>query len=264
MNPRLKNRFVIITGASSGLGEALAYKVAESGGNLLLLARRKERLARISKEINEKYHVSSSYYELDVRNLKEVEETFQIITKEYERIDVLVNNAGFGIFQSVEDASLSEMHAMFEVNVYGLIACTKMVLPKMRQQKEGHIINIASQAGKMATPKSSFYSSTKHAVIGFTNSLRMEVMDQSIFVTAVNPGPIRTNFFEQADTSGKYVKNIDRWMLRPEDVAKKIVRAMLTNKREINLPWWMESASRLYRLAPALFEKVARKAFFQK
>lgn len=264
MNSKLKNRLVIITGASSGIGEQMAYKVAESGGSLILLARRMERLKEIAERIQTKYHASCDIKSLDIRDLTSVRKTFEEILSEHEQIDVLVNNAGVGVFRSFEEASLEEMEWMFEVNVYGLMACTKYVLPRMLDQRSGHIINIASQAGKLGTPKSSFYAATKHAVLGFTNSLRLEVADRGIYVTAVNPGPIQTPFFETADTSGKYVQNVEKWMLAPDDVAEKVVRLMMTNKRELNLPWWMELGSLLHRLAPNLFERLAKNGFSQK
>jgi len=153
---------------------------------------------------------------------------------------------------------------MFSVNVIGLIACTSMVLPAMRQQQSGHIINIASQAGKIATPKSSVYSATKHAVLGYTNSLRMELSDFNITVTAVNPGPIDTNFFTIADENGTYVKSVKRYMLKPDYVAKKVVDSMLTSTREINLPQWMNLGSIMFALFPRLFEKVGKRALNKK
>jgi short-subunit dehydrogenase len=134
----------------------------------------------------------------------------------------------------------------------------------MRARKSGHIINIASQAGKIATPKSSVYSATKHAVLGYTNSLRMELADSNVYVTAVNPGPIATNFFNIADEKGTYVKNVKKFMLQPEYVAKKVVDAMLTRTREINLPRWMNMGSVIFTLFPRLFERLGKKAFNQK
>lgn len=125
-------------------------------------------------------------------------------------------------------------------------------------------MNIASQAGKIATPKSSIYSATKHAVLGYTNSLRMELSDQRIFVTAVNPGPIETNFFTIADEKGTYVKNVKKFMLKPEYVAKKVVDAMLTPTREINLPRWMNTGSVVYALFPRLFERLGKRMFNKK
>lgn len=146
---------------------------------------------------------------------------------------------------------------MFEVNVIGLMACTKEVLPSMIERNEGHIINIASQSGKLATPKSSGYSATKHAVLGFTNSLRMELSKTNIYVSSVNPGPIETNFFHVADRSGNYVKNVKKFMLKPDDVAEKIVQLMIKPKRELNVPRWMNVGSVLYQLFPSIADKVA-------
>ncbi|MFY4775878.1 SDR family NAD(P)-dependent oxidoreductase [Metabacillus sp. RGM 3146] len=264
MPNRLKGRVVVITGASSGLGEKIAFHAASQGAIPVLLARREEQLAEISRSLHRTFGISVPYFRIDVQKTDEIAAVFSSILKSCKRIDVLVNNAGFGIFNLVEDASLEEMKNMFEVNVFGLIACTKMVLPAMKKQKAGHIINIASIAGKMATPKSSLYSSTKHAVLGFTDSLRMELHRTGIYVTAVNPGPIKTDFFETADKSGEYAKNVERWMLDADKVASIIVRHMLKAKREISLPRWMNAGSTLYRIMPGLVEKAAGRALMKK
>ncbi|MGG4490166.1 SDR family NAD(P)-dependent oxidoreductase [Metabacillus idriensis] len=264
MNEKLKNRYVVITGASGGIGEKMAVQVAKSGGHPILLARRADRLAAAALHITKNYNVSCPYYQLDISDFNAVQKTFEQILSDIPQIDVLVNNAGFGVFNTVEDATLDEMKSMFEVNVFGLIACTKMVLPAMRERNAGHIINIASQAGKLATPKSSLYSASKHAVLGFTNSLRMELLETDIHVTSVNPGPIKTEFFDIADQSGNYVKNVERFMLAPDKVSEKIVGSMLSNRREINLPGWMNAGSSFYQLMPRLFEKVAGKALSRK
>jgi short-subunit dehydrogenase len=148
---------------------------------------------------------------------------------------------------------------MIDVNVVGLIACSKQIIPHFIKNGRGHIINVASLAGKLATPKASVYAATKHAVLGFTNALRMELMDKNIFVTAVNPGPIRTNFFNIADKEGVYAKNMERMMLDPNDVAKAIINCIERPKRELNLPFWMGWGAKLYQLSPTLFELIAGK-----
>jgi len=261
---KLQGKTIVITGASTGIGELIAYEVAAQGATPILMARSSDRLVEITEKINNRYSINALYYQLDVSDLDSVQAVFSDLFTKVKTVDVLVNNAGFGIFDSVVDADLAQMKAMFEVNVFGLIACTKWVLPKMIAQNSGHIINIASQAGKIATPKSSVYSSTKHAVLGFTNSLRMELSESNIHVTAVNPGPIRTKFFDIADQSGNYAKNVDRFMLDPNAVARKITNAMFTSKREINLPGWMNIGSVLYTLFPTVVEKVGGKAMFKK
>lgn len=173
-------------------------------------------------------------------------------------------SSGFGIFRAAHEVTIDQIKGMFDVNVVGLMACTSMCLQKMCERRSGHIINIASQAGKIATPKSSVYSASKHAVLGYTNALRMELADFNIQVTAVNPGPIATNFFTIADEKGTYVKNVQRVMLKPEYVAQKIVDSMLTKTREINLPRWMNMGSIVYVLFPRLFERIGKRAFNQK
>jgi short-subunit dehydrogenase len=264
LNTRIQGCYVAITGASSGIGERIAIECAKQGAHLILLARREDLLSQLAERIKNDYGVSSHYYLLDVQNLDSIQQVFSTIKNEIGHIDVLVNNAGFGVFNDVLDATMDEMKNMFEVNVYGLVACTKMVLPVMIDRKKGHIINIASQAGKISTPKSSLYSATKHAVLGFTNSLRLEVKKNNIYVTSVNPGPIKTDFFTIADKQGDYVKNVERWMLDPNKVARIIVSSMLTPRREINLPGWMNVGSTFYQVMPKLFERMAGKAFFKK
>ncbi|MBM7648087.1 short-subunit dehydrogenase [Bacillus ectoiniformans] len=263
MNSRLQGKYVVITGASSGLGAEIARQAAACGAHLVLVARRVDRLEHLKAELERK-NVEVSIHAIDVSKREEVEWGFAAILSSCPRIDVLVNNAGFGVFDEAGDAKWEETEAMFQVNVLGLISCTQMVLPVMKQQRSGHIINVASQAGKMATPKSSVYAATKHAVLGFTNSLRMEAANDGIYVTSVNPGPIATEFFDTADKTGTYAKSVGGWMLKPEEVAKAVIQAIGTNKREINLPKLMNAASFLYSLFPRTVERLGRRAFNKK
>ncbi|RDU34970.1 oxidoreductase [Neobacillus piezotolerans] len=261
---RLTGKNIVITGASGGIGAEIARQAAANGANLALLARSADKLERLKGELESAYNSKVFIHKLDVSDTDQVEAAFARIYEEMGDIDILVNNAGFGIFRLAYEADIDEIKSMFDVNVIGLMACTSAVLPKMRARRSGHIINIASQAGKIATPKSSVYSATKHAVLGYTNSLRMEMSDFNVHVTSVNPGPIETNFFTIADESGSYVKNVKRWMLKPEYVAKKVVGSMVKPVREINLPGWMNAGSVFYALFPRLFELLGKKAFNQK
>ncbi|MFD1707066.1 SDR family NAD(P)-dependent oxidoreductase [Siminovitchia sediminis] len=263
-NPRLKDKTVVITGASGGLGEQTAYRCAASGANLVLLARNLEKLEHVASHIRRQFGVGCLPMQLDLACPEEIPDVFHSIIDQTGGIDVLVNNAGYGIFAEAKDVSPADVKGMFAVNVIGLIICTKEVIPSMKRRKSGHIINVSSQAGKLATPKSSVYSATKHAVLGYTNSLRMELARDGVFVTAINPGPMATNFFELADPSGNYVKNLGRYILSTEKVADQMVAAMLTNRREINLPGWMNAGSLLYAWFPKLVERFGKKAFFKK
>jgi uncharacterized protein len=261
---RLTGKNVVITGASSGLGEHIAYETAKRGGNVILLARSSTKLEKMVSDIKGKFSVKASFYTFDICDDQNVNEVFKEIYKKWETIDILVNNAGFGIFENVIDADLQEMQKMFEVNVFGLMNCCKRVLPAMLERNAGHIINIGSQAGKISTPKSSAYCATKHAVIGFSNSLRLEVVDTSINVTVVNPGPMKTNFLNIADPSGNYVKNAGKFMLSAERVSKKVVDVMEKPKREVNIPLWMSIGSKFYALFPSVFERLAKRSFQMK
>lgn len=261
---QLKGKTIVITGASGGIGAEIAKLCAASGANLVLLARGIEKLRQLQTDLQQKHQVKVDVFQLDVSDTEQVQAVFQQIFATIGQIDILVNNAGFGVFREAHLATIDEIKGMFSVNVVGLMACTSMVLPKMRARRSGHIINIASQAGKIATPKSSVYSATKHAVLGYTNSLRMELADYNVMVTSVNPGPIATNFFTIADEKGTYVKNVQRFMLQPEYVAGKVVDSMLTKTREINLPRWMNMGSIVYVLFPRLFERIGKRAFNKK
>lgn len=264
MNRRLQDKVIVITGASSGIGEELAMQAAECGAIPVLIARTEEKLRALKQKIETTYRTSCYYYVLDVCNEEEVERVFTQVLQDIGSIDILVNNAGFGVFKTFVDASVQEVKNMFDVNVFGLVACTKAVLPYMIERNSGHIVNIASLAGKIATPKSSAYAATKHAVLGFTNSLRMELASTNITVTAINPGPIDTNFHTIADESGTYIKSVERYILKPHYVAQQIVKAIETKKREVNLPKWMSLGPIIYSLFPGLFERVAGKSLSKK
>lgn len=194
MTGRLQEKVIVITGASSGIGEQVAMQIAAEGAIPVLIARTEEKLRVLAGKIKTTYNTPCYYYVLDVSKETEVNTVFAKILADAGQIDILVNNAGFGIFKTFEEATMVEVKDMFEVNVFGLVACTKAVLSHMLERNSGQIINIASLAGKIATPKSSAYAATKHAVLGFTNSLRMELSSTNIYVTAINPGPIDTNF----------------------------------------------------------------------
>ncbi|WEG14364.1 SDR family oxidoreductase [Pullulanibacillus sp. KACC 23026] len=252
---RLKGQTAVITGASSGIGRHMARECAADGANVILIARSTDKLERLKKEILMQFSVKVEVHTLDIGNFPAVKDCFETIKLDHPVIDILINNAGFGIFDWFAESKVEDIEEMFRVNVLGLMTVTRMLLPKMLQQGKGHIINIASIAGKLATPKSSVYSATKHAVLGFTNGLRMELAGTGVRVTAVNPGPIETNFFKVADKDGHYVSKVKRWMLDPELVAKRVVATIGTSKREINLPWSMGAGVKLYHLMPGFFER---------
>jgi short-subunit dehydrogenase len=249
----IQDKVVLITGASSGIGALMAETFAAQGAVPVLTARSLPKLQEIAARIPGKHAV----YTLDVTDFGQVTETVQQIMAQFGRIDILVNNAGFGIFETFTDAPLEHFEEMMDVNYMGIVRCTKAVLPHMLQAGSGHIVNIASMAGKIASAKSSGYSATKHAVLGFTNSLRQELVGTGVSLSAINPGPINTPFFERADPEGTYVKNIGWFMLQPEKVVSAVLTAIERKRAETNLPTIAGFGIKLAQLFPRSFDWIA-------
>ncbi|MFF2483705.1 SDR family NAD(P)-dependent oxidoreductase [Paenibacillus sp. NPDC058071] len=256
----LKGKIVFISGASSGIGAITAKMVAERGAIPILTGRNLERLQAIAATIPGPFGL----YRMDVTNMDEVQRIVDETVAKYGRIDILLNNAGFGKFERFVDAPVDSFESMMDTNYMGIVRCTKAVVPHMLKQGEGQIVNIASMAGKIGSSKSTGYSATKHAVLGFTNSLRMELKGSGIAVSAVNPGPIDTSFFELADPSGTYVKNVSWFMMKPEYVARKIVSVMERRKAEVDLPLPAAAGIKLYQLFPRLADRMVGGLFNRK
>ncbi|WP_028783118.1 SDR family NAD(P)-dependent oxidoreductase [Thalassobacillus devorans] len=264
MNPLVKNKNVLVTGASGGIGQFIAIHVAMNGGTPILIARSSDKLKVTADILKNKYHVACHWHQADLSKEEEWKAVSDHIFTEHDRIDALINNAGLGVFEYFADTKWEDINRMIQVNITALLRVTHQVLPHMIAHVNGHIVNIASQSGKMATPKSAVYAATKHAVLGFTNALRMETADHGIYVTGVNLGPVRTDFFAQADPSGNYQRAVEPWMLDANQVAKRIVNQLFKKKREINLPAWMEAGSKLHYQFPGLTEKMLHKQFNKK
>jgi short-subunit dehydrogenase len=246
-------KVVVVTGASSGIGAVMVKELSKRGAIPVLMARSVDKLNGIAAELTGEYGL----YPLDVTSNEQVLEAMAYTISRYGRIDVLINNAGYGVFDKLTDASVDEMSEMMDVNYMGTVRCTKAVLPAMLKARSGHIINIASLAGKIGSAKSSGYSATKHAVLGFTNSLRQELMGSGVRLTAINPGPIDTPFFDRADPSGQYVNNIKWFMLKPEQVVGKIMRTIERGTAEVNMPYAAGLGIKFAQLFPRIFEQIA-------
>lgn len=249
------NSVIVITGGSGGLAQALV-KVISPDNQLVVVGRD---LARLESLYQSYAHVSCLSVDLQDESsmVKLVDQVYQT----YGKIDILINNAGYGQFKPFEEFNFEETKAMLAINTLAPMTLSRLVGTRMKAAGQGHIINIVSMAGLMATAKSSVYSASKFALIGFSNALRLELAETGVYVTTVNPGPIRTAFFDQADPDGAYLAKIHRLMLSPEDVARKIVIHFHRNKREINLPWLLALAQKCYTLFPNLSDILARKVF---
>ena len=247
-------RTIIITGASGGLAQEMVKLLPND--QLILLGRNKEKLAQLYGN-----HPNVEWIEIDITDDSALEALIADLYLRYGKIDVLINNAGYGIFEDFDQISDKDIHQMFEVNTFALINLSRLVASRMKEIRKGHIINIVSMAGLIATAKSSLYSATKFAAIGFSNALRLELLPFGVYVTTVNPGPIKTSFFDQADPDGSYVKAVDKYILEPDFVASKIVSSFGKKKREINLPGILNLAHKLYTLFPRIADKMAANMF---
>jgi NADP-dependent 3-hydroxy acid dehydrogenase YdfG len=191
----LKDKTVFITGASSGIGKECAIEFANAGANLLLAARRVERLDELSNELTEKYNVKIRSVKLDVRNNSEVKSTISSLEDDWKDIDILINNAGLARgFSKIYEGNINDWEEMIDTNIKGLLYVTRQVLPQMVKKKQGHIINIGSIAGHETYPFGNVYAATKFAVNALTKSIRMDVLDKNIKVSTIDPGLVETEF----------------------------------------------------------------------
>lgn len=189
------NKIVLISGATSGIGEALAWKFAENNYNLILTGRRKERLEKIKTELTDKFDVDVLILNFDVRHLSEVENAVQSIPETWQKIDVLINNAGLAAgVTPVQEGIYDDWERMIDTNVKGLLYLSRTIIPFMKARKKGHIINIGSIAGKQVYPNGNVYCGTKAAVQSITEGMRIDLVNYGIKVTQIAPGAVETEF----------------------------------------------------------------------
>lgn len=257
MSNSLRNKVVVVTGASSGMGRSIVLESAGRGATVILMARNKQKLEEVAAEARELSGAQAIVLPTDIGKAEEIDASFKKMIASVDHIDYLVNCAGYGNFENFLDSNMQETTNMFQVNVLGLMYLTRLVGRVMMEQKAGQIVNFGSIAGKVPTTKSAAYSATKAAVIQFSNVLRLELKPFNVKVMTVNPGPVYTNFFNIADKSGNYVKNVQEWMLDPDDIAWQVVHYFGSNKRELNLPISLAIAAKLYNLFPTIGDAVS-------
>lgn len=216
----------LVTGASSGIGKATAYKLAEKGYSLILMARRSDRLQNLKVEIEQKYSVSVHAVTIDIRQISELEKWVNSNDHLLTKLDILINNAGLakGVAK-VQDARLDDWAQMIDTNVNGLIAMTRLLVPFMLQNKKGHIVNMGSVAGRWSYTGGSVYCGTKHFVKAFTEALRQDIVGSSIRVTNIEPGLVETEFSEVRLEDREKAKAVYQGMtpLSAQDIADTIM-----------------------------------------
>lgn len=188
-------KIALITGATSGLGRAIALRLAKEGYDVIITGRREERLAELEKEIEVKYESKVFSLCFDVRVFKQVEEAVESLPEDWKNIDILVNNAGLAVgLDSIHQGVVDDWERMIDTNIKGLLYITRVISPIMVNRKSGHIINIGSIAGKAVYPNGVVYCATKYAVNALSQGMRMDLLPYNIRVTQVCPGAVETEF----------------------------------------------------------------------
>jgi NADP-dependent 3-hydroxy acid dehydrogenase YdfG len=188
-------KIALITGSTSGLGKAIALRLAKEDYNIIIAGRRKERLEELEKEIGIKYEAKVLSLCFDVRVYDEVEKAINNLPEEWKNIDILVNNAGLAVgLDPVHQGVVDDWERMIDTNVKGLLYVTRTVSPGMVARKSGHIVNIGSIAGRDVYPNGIVYCATKHAVDALSKGMRMDFLPYNIRVTQICPGAVETEF----------------------------------------------------------------------
>ncbi|MCH8555290.1 MAG: SDR family NAD(P)-dependent oxidoreductase [Schleiferiaceae bacterium] len=186
---------VFITGATAGIGAAIAKKFAAAGHRLVICGRREERLSSLTAKLALDYSVEAFAFPLDVRNVEQVKEAIANIPSPFADIDILVNNAGLASGLSpIQEGELLDWERMIDTNIKGLLYVTREIAPLMVSKKSGHIINIGSIAGKEVYPQGNVYCATKHAVDALTKGMRLDLLPHNIRVSQISPGMVETEF----------------------------------------------------------------------
>ena len=191
----LKNKIILITGASSGIGAACAEQFAKAGAQLILCARRVEIINNLAEQLKKQFQTQTHCIELDVRDHHQIKKQLSALPEKYKNIDILVNNAGLAAgSDTIQDANIQDWEDMIDTNVKGLLYMTREILPQMVAKNAGHIINIGSIAGHSLYSKGVVYCATKHAVKALSEGLRMDLFGTKVRVSSVDPGAVETNF----------------------------------------------------------------------
>jgi short-subunit dehydrogenase len=250
----LAGKVVVITGGSMGIGEAIAKIFADHGANLVLLSRDAGRAEAARGRIGHSERTLA--LSCDVRHREELDRVLSLTLHHFDRIDVWVNNAGQGLRDSVAQMGMDACHDMFETNFFGAVAAMQAVIPIMKQQRSGTIINISSVAGHLPVPFIAAYSASKFALNAIGKAAAVELKASGVHVMTVCPGYVQTDFSANA-IKGREAGNVrstsDRG-ITAQRVARAVLDGYAKQKREVIVPWTMHPVIKLYQLFPAVVE----------
>jgi uncharacterized protein len=251
---QLAGKVAVVTGASMGIGEAIARLFAEQGASVALLSRDSSRAEAARNRIG--FSDRTAAFSCDVRHSEELDRVIGLTLHHFGRIDVWINNAGHGLLDSVSQMEISACQEMFETNFFGALTAMQKVIPIMTQQGGGTIINISSVAGHIPLPFNAAYSATKFALNAIGKAAGVELKKRGIHVLTVCPGYVSTKFGENA-VRGSELKKVRPNSVRgitAERVARATLRGYVKQKREVIVPWMMHVPVKLYQLFPGMVE----------
>jgi short-subunit dehydrogenase len=247
----------LITGASSGIGRLLALRIAAAGARVALVARRDPELEALAEKIRASGGEAVPLV-CDVADRQQAFATAEKAATALGRIDVLVNNAGYGHHRRFLDWDLEDMERVMRVNYLGSLYFTKALLPAMVEAGRGWLVFIASAAGRIAPADETAYAASKHAMVGLAGSLSLEVEDAGVHVLTVCPGAIRTPLFDD-EALARLPAVARRHMAEPEDLVEAIMDALARGRRELTFPRWIASGYVAQALAPSFFRGQLKK-----
>jgi len=225
--------YALITGASKGIGRAIAEELARRGFNVLLVARSGDLLVQAAGEIVSRYKVTADWLALDLSTADAPQQVYEWCKVKGYGVKVLVNNAGYGLSGSFDKYNAAQLLNMMHLNMDTLVGMTHLFLPELRRQSRGYILNVASSAAYQAVPRLSLYAATKAFVLFFSRGLHQELRGSTVSVTAISPGATDTDFPNRAQLGEKGMKAAEKFNMSPEVVASLAVKAMLAGKAEV-------------------------------
>lgn len=255
------NNYALITGASRGIGKALALQLAEAGYNLMLISRSATELEDLSYIIKNKYKVEVIYLPIDLSTSEAAAEIATWCTTQGKAISILINNAGYGLWGNFSSLSLAEQLNMLQLNINAVVALTHYLLPVLQLQKQAYILNIASTAAYQALPSLALYGASKTFILNYSRAIRYELKDSTVAVSCLCPGPTDTGFASRAGLD-EFADLAEKFNMSPELVAKSGLKGMFEKKAEI-IPGFLNQLSSFFarHLPKSLVEGVSARLY---
>jgi uncharacterized protein len=257
---KLQGKVAVITGASMGIGEEIAKLFAREGAKLVLCSRDLQRVEEARQRIGAGENAIS--VACDVSRREQVDALLRAAMDKFGRVDIWVNNAGFGLNDAVATLDMAQARQLFDTNLFGVMNCMQAVVPVMKQQHSGDIVNISSVAGHISTPYASVYAASKHALNAVSMAARLELSRHNINVLTVSPGYIATDFAKNMlkGTQAQRVSGAVKYAVGADVVAQATLRGILKRKREVIVPWFYRPLIKMYENFPGLVERTMRRS----